>query len=178
MSKTRLAGLGALAIFAALALINLAFIARNPESLRPLAPGDLAPTNFELRGVNVGGTGGLAELRGKVVVVDFWAHWCGPCLQTMPRLEQLYAKHHAEGFEMLSINVPQERDEPSVLRLLDKLGITHPVWYDDGTAQGLFKAFELPRIVLVDKRGFIRVDHMERHLGDLESRIVELLEEP
>ena len=90
---------------------------------------------------------------------------------------RLYAAHHDDGFEVLSINVRQERSEAGVDRVLDEAGVTFPVYYDDGVAQAQYKAYTLPTMILVDKRGFIRDPHAERHLHDLDARITQLLRE-
>jgi thiol-disulfide isomerase/thioredoxin len=172
------AGTAVIGVLCAILAVNVLFVIRHGELLRPLRSGDLAPSSFSLRGANVPGYGGLVALRGHVVLIDFWAHWCGPCREGMPHVQRLYAKHHEQGFEVLSINVPQERSETGVHRALEEAGVTFPVYYDDGKAQALYNAYTLPTMVLVDKHGFIRDSHAERRLGSLDARIAQLLAEP
>ncbi len=175
--RSSTAGAILIATLCSILAVNTLFVIRHGELLRPLRPGDLAPSSFTVRGANVPGYGGLVALRGHVVLIDFWAHWCGPCRDGMPHVQRLYAKHHDRGFEVLSINVRQERSEAGVARVLDEAGVTFPVYYDDGAAQAQYKAYTLPTMVLVDKHGFIRDPHAERHLGDLDTRIDQLLRE-
>jgi thiol-disulfide isomerase/thioredoxin len=177
VSRERIAGGAAWALLAGLLLFQLAWVARNCEKLRPLRPGDLAPTGFTVRGMNVPGHGNLTALRGQVVLLDFWAHWCGPCRQTMPHIQELYDRHRERGFVVMSINVPQGRDEQAVARMLRDLEITFPVYWDDGRAQALYQAYTLPHMVLIDKTGRVRGEHIEHDLESLDRRIQELLAE-
>ena len=52
----------------------------------------------------------LADLQGKIVLVDFWATWCKPCLETMPRLQKLYSAYSARGFEVLGVSIDEDKD--------------------------------------------------------------------
>ena len=73
---------------------------------RPLAPAALAP-DFTLRTLD-GQNLRLHEQRGQVVLVNFWATWCGPCRQEMPHLNKLYDKYRASGFVLLGVNVDDD----------------------------------------------------------------------
>lgn len=170
-----IAGRGVGVLFAALLVINLAWIARHCEALRPIGRGDPAP-DVVLPRVDGAGTRSLAELRGKVVLVDFWATWCGPCEKTMPALERLHEKHHAAGFEVLSINEDAGENGPAVAaRYAVEKQLPWPVVHDrGGVAASLYKVEVYPTMLLVDKRGLVRkvevgvvsVDRLERQLDD------------
>ena len=71
-----------------------------------------------------GGDRALAESKGKVVLVDFWATWCNPCLETMPRLQKLYSAYSGRGFDIWGVSIDEDRDRVQKIRkMVGKLGI-------------------------------------------------------
>lgn len=120
----------------------------------------------------------LSGYRGKVVVMDFWATWCGPCKVEIPHLIELYNKYRSQGMVMLSIGI----DERSALaRLSPQLGINYPVLVDeDRTAAQKYGVQGIPRTIMIDKKGRIAFDHtgfapgMEAELeADIQTLIAE-----
>jgi thiol-disulfide isomerase/thioredoxin len=100
----------------------------------------------------------LAEQRGRVVMVNFWATWCGPCRQEMPHLNRLYEKYRASGFVLLGVNV--DDDTRNAAELANKLGLKFPVLLD--TDKGVSKLYDLstmPSTVLIDRDGKVRYVH-------------------
>jgi len=133
---------------------GLAFIAS--ASVEAIAPTAAAP-DFTLRTMN-GPNLRLAEQRGRVVMVNFWATWCGPCRQEMPHLNRLYEKYRASGFVLLGVNV--DDDTRNAAELATKLGLKFPVLLD--TDKGVSKLYDLstmPSTVLIDRDGKVRYVH-------------------
>jgi peroxiredoxin len=125
-------------------------------STHAIAPATTAP-DFTLRTMN-GPNLRLAEQRGRVVMVNFWATWCGPCRQEMPHLNRLYEKYRASGFVLLGVNV--DDDAANAVALATKLGIAFPVLLD--TDKGVSKLYDLstmPSTVLIDRDGKVRYVH-------------------
>lgn len=100
----------------------------------------------------------LANLRGKVVLVDFWASWCGPCMAEMPNVVSTYQKYHDKGFEILGISLDKEK--ASMEAALQKQGMTWPQYFDGGFWQNKisssFGINSIPAAWLIDKKGMIR----------------------
>jgi peroxiredoxin len=97
----------------------------------------------------------LQEQRGQVVMINFWATWCGPCRQEMPHLTRLYDKYRSAGFVILGVNV--DDDARRATDLATKLGLKFPVLLDtDKTVSRLYDLGTMPTSVLVDRNGRVR----------------------
>jgi peroxiredoxin len=127
-----------------------------------IAPGATAP-DFTLR--TLGGPNlRLQEQRGQVVLVNFWATWCGPCRQEMPQLAKLYDKYRASGFVLLGVNI--DDDAGKAADLATKLGLTFPISLDiDKKVSRLYDLTAMPSTVLIDREGRVRHVHRGYHEG-------------
>ncbi|MCP3984157.1 MAG: TlpA family protein disulfide reductase [bacterium] len=143
----------------------------------PIEPGLLAPT-FALSDLD-GRAVELESLRGRVVLVNFWATWCKPCEDEMPAMERLYQALQSRGFELLAISV-DESDEP-VLPFRDLHGLTFPILMDVEKAVALeYQSYRYPESFLIGPDGIL----VERYIGPREwdspayvSRIERLLDQ-
>ena len=133
------------------------------ESIRKRLTSQPAP-DFELERLS-GGTVKLSDLRGKVVVLNFWATWCGPCRQEMPHLAKVYEKYRDRGFEILAITTDEKADRPKVAPFVEEHGLTFPVLYDDGIA-GAYGVNGMPATVYIDAQGRTRYQTTGFHGDD------------
>ena len=121
-----------------------------------VAPAGVAP-DFTLRSID-GPNLRLQEQRGRVVLVNFWATWCGPCRQEMPHLNRLYEKYRASGFVLLGVNV--DDDQGKAAGVAAKLGLKFPVLLDtDKKVSQLYDMSAMPATVLIDKDGRVKYLH-------------------
>jgi thiol-disulfide isomerase/thioredoxin len=122
-------------------------------------------------GFSLSGRGGktidLAQFKGQVVMINFWASWCGPCRKEMPLLEDIYKKYKPMGFTMLAVNVePNTKDADAWLAKLAK-PVTFPIAYDvDSKVSKLYKVETMPSTVIVDRKGNVRALHRGYKDGD------------
>ncbi len=109
----------------------------------------------------------LAQFKGQVVMINFWATWCVPCRQEMPLLEDIYKKYKPMGFTMLAVNVePDSKAAEDWLGKLDK-PVTFPVAFDvDSKVSKLYKVPGMPSTVFVDRKGNVRAMHKGYKAGD------------
>ncbi|WP_437186643.1 TlpA family protein disulfide reductase [Planctomicrobium sp. SH668] len=99
----------------------------------------------------------LSEQKGKVIVLDFWATWCGPCLRTMPLLHDLMKNYDSSQVELVSVNL--EEPEEQIKSTLERLGLDFKVAMDiDGVAAARYEATSIPQIVVVDQTG--KISHL------------------
>jgi len=100
----------------------------------------------------------LSEFRGEVVMINFWASWCGPCRQEMPLLDELYTQYQPLGFTILGVNV--EQDSTQAKRMLKDIPVNFPVLFDNQSeVSKLYKVVAMPSTVLVDRDGNVRYLH-------------------
>ncbi len=116
--------------------------------------GDVAP-NFQLRDL-AGNMVSLSQLRGKIVLLNFWATWCGPCRVEMPAMEQLYRTFPRKEFEILAVSTdPQGAVVTRPFQ--QEMGFTFPILHDSEYRVGLtYGARTLPMTFMVDRQGVIR----------------------
>ena len=101
----------------------------------------------------------LSELRGQVVMINFWASWCGPCLQEMPLLEQIYQKYQPLGFTLLGVDV--EEDSNEAIKWLKKVKISFPILFDnENSVSDLYNVSAMPTTVIIDRHGKIGYIHL------------------
>ena len=100
----------------------------------------------------------LSELRGDVVMINFWASWCAPCRQEMPLLEEMNKKYSDLGFVLLGVNV--EEDSSKAVELLRDVPVSFPILYDNkNEVTKLYKVVAMPSTVMVDRDGNMRYLH-------------------
>jgi len=100
----------------------------------------------------------LSEMRGEVVLINFWASWCGPCRQEMPILSELHDKYKTMGFTVLGINV--EENSSDARKLLKEMPVSFPVLFDnDSSVSKQYDVAAMPSTVLVDRDGNMRYLH-------------------
>ena len=139
-------------LFSVVAAAGLATACMVASAAAPLANA-VAP-DFTLRSAD-GRNVRLDELRGQVVLVNFWATWCGPCRDEMPRLDTLYQKYHKSGFVLLGVNV--DDDPHTALATAAKLGVSFPVLLDtDKKVSKLYDLSTMPSTVVIDRDGKVR----------------------
>lgn len=144
--------------FLALAMAQVANVPASTDA-QMISPELLARittnTPLELKATAVDGSQiDLEKLRGKVVLLDFWATWCGPCVQEAPKVVATYNKLHDKGFEIIGISLDQNKE--SVSRFTKKLGMTWPQYFDgDKQVSSRFGIEAIPTMWLIDKEGHI-----------------------
>lgn len=141
------------------------------------AAGTGAPApNFSLP-TQSGKTVSLADLKGNVVMVNFWATWCGPCREEMPKLEALYERYHDLGFTLLGVNV--EQDSSGVAKFLQQTPVSFKILLDtQNNVSKLYNVVAMPSTVLIDRKGNVRYVHHGYQPGyenDYQTEIRKLL---
>jgi peroxiredoxin len=148
---------------AAACLLALLMFAPIPGAWAQSLVGQPAP-DFALRSLSQQ-TLRLSEFRGEVVLISFWASWCGSCRQAMPAFNAMYEKYNRAGLVMLSINVDDELHRAQ--HMTESLNIPFPVLYDERKDVGkLYLLDQMPLTVLVDRAGLVQQVFVGYHLGD------------
>ena len=120
-----------------------------------------------------GSTVKLSDLKGQVVMINFWATWCGPCRQEMPLLGQLQSKYEPLGFTLLGVNV--EPDSAGAVSWLKGMNVDFPILFDRKNAVAeSFGVEGMPSSVFIDRAGNVRYVHRGYQPGD-ESKYADMI---
>ena len=117
----------------------------------------------------------ISKMQGKVVLIDFWATWCGPCMGELPNVLDVYKKYHDKGFEIVGISF--DRDIESLQKVTKERGMTWPQYFDGKMWDNDFSAYYgiqgIPTVWLVDKEG--KVVDTEARGSELGDKVKKLL---
>ncbi len=120
--------------------------------------------NFTLKALS-GKNMKLSEMAGNVVLINFWASWCGPCREEMPLLNELHNKYEPLGFTVLGVNV--EEDPKNARGFLKNFPVDFPVVLDNkNTVSRQYNVIAMPTTVVVDRDGNVRYLHKGYKAGD------------
>jgi len=140
-------------------------------------PSRIAP-DFKLRTLD-GQEIVLFKLKGKVILLDFWATWCGPCRESIPHLIQLYNTYQKNGLEVIGMNVDRG-DIDTVRHFVKSLDIPYPITLTTQEVERGYRVTGLPTTILVDKEGRIR-EKIAGYTGgiakQMTAKVVDLLSE-
>ena len=115
----------------------------------------------------------LSEYRGDVVLINFWATWCGPCRQEMPLLDDLYGRYQRVGFNLLGVNI--DEDSRRAMQMVQELGVNFPVLFDENKeVSKLYEVEAMPVTILVDREGIVRHVHHGYKPGYEEKYLTEI----
>jgi len=97
----------------------------------------------------------LSQLKGKVVLLDFWASWCSPCRRSMPHIEETWAKYQKKGLMVIGVNV--DKESSSAQKFLNGFKVSYPVGMDpNAKVLGSYQVMSMPTAFLIDKKGIVR----------------------
>jgi thiol-disulfide isomerase/thioredoxin len=124
------------------------------ESEQPHMRGKVAPafTLTDLDGKKVS----LSDFKGRPVLVNFWATWCGPCKVEMPWFEEFHKQYAAQGFEILGLTDDVDAGKDTITKVAHKIGVSYPILLTDGKVQTAYGGLDvLPMSFYVDRNGVV-----------------------
>jgi thiol-disulfide isomerase/thioredoxin len=142
-------------------------LALNATNAFAVSIGEKAP-DFNIPRLEVKGMISLEHYRGKVVYIDFWASWCGPCRKSLPALNLVRTEFRKKGFEVIAINLDEERED--AIAFLKKFPVAYPTAID--TSSKVPEAYGLigmPTAYLVDRKGIVQLVHEGFKKSDIEQ---------
>jgi thiol-disulfide isomerase/thioredoxin len=119
----------------------------------------------------------LSEHSGEVVLINFWATWCGPCRQEMPLLDEIYGKYRRAGLVLFSVNLDEQNNLEAAREMAKTLRVSYPVLFDARKeVSRAYQASTMPLTVLIDREGVVRYIS-EGYKAGYETRYTEKLRE-
>ena len=144
---------------------------KGEVEINPPSVGDTAP-DFTLKGIN-GNTSSLADYKGKVVMVEFWATWCPPCKELTPILEKIHKKYKDKGFIILAL-VSEDEGEAAIRSFIKEHGITYPVLLADQETMRHYGISSIPVTFIINKEGRVVTIHMGNTQGIMQKLTSEI----
>ncbi|MEZ5426286.1 MAG: TlpA disulfide reductase family protein [Pyrinomonadaceae bacterium] len=138
-----------------------------PNKNLPMPPkkplGEMRWTKFDGKTNADGDDQRLDDLKGKVVILDFWATYCAPCLEEIPHLNELQTKHNSKGFEVIGLHVGGEEDRPKVPEFAEKLKINYTLATPEIALESFifYQDTSIPQTLVLDREGKL----VERFVG-------------
>ena len=156
-------------IFSKLALLVFILL---PFNAFAISVGDTVPS-FKARSIDGSNTVAVEEYRGKVVLIDFWASWCPPCLKSLPKYDDLRREIGTSDFEIVAVNVDENTED--AIKFLAKHPVSYRIAKDSkGVLPGVFGVKAMPTSYLIDKNGVVKYVHAAFKEGDIEKLKVEI----
>lgn len=149
---------------------------KAPERPKLLAVGSKAP-DWSLQTPG-GDTVSLSKLRGSIVVLDFWAVWCGPCVQAMPHLQELHENYKGKGVKIFGLNT-REREENDPAKFMKDKGFTYGLLLESDDVAKAYKVGGIPTFYIIDQNGEIALTKVGYNPNDksIEETLKKLLED-
>lgn len=129
----------------------------------------------DLDGVEVS----LSNLRGKIVLLEFWATWCPPCRESIPAMNELYKKYNDKGLVLLGISVDKGQNIAEDIRaFIREYSIKYPIAIDSKNVNTLYGVYSIPTLILIDKAGKVALKNigfspeMEKRLSSEIERLL------
>jgi len=149
----------AIGMAAGVAVVVFGLLVLSPPPEDPIRPGQPAP-GFELPRLDGGPAIALSALRGRVVLLNFWATWCGPCEAEMPAMQRLYQALAGPDFELVAVSVDASREDVEAFR--SRLGLGFPIALDpEKRVADAYQSHRYPESYLLDREGRI----LARYIG-------------
>ncbi len=153
-------------------LILMVFVFLPFSVSAAISVGDTAPS-FKARSIDGSSNVSLEDYRGKVVLIDFWASWCPPCLRSFPKYDDLRREIGTTDFEIVAINVDENTEDAK--KFLAKHPVAFPIVKDPkGVLPGVFGVKAMPTSYLIDQNGVVKYVHAAFKEGDIEKLRVEI----
>jgi len=131
----------------------------DASSANPVAVGAPAPAYAAT--TITGAPAALADLRGRVVLLNIWATWCKPCRQEMPALDTLERRHAAAGLTVVGVSIDEPGERDRIAPFAQELGASYTLWHDpDDRVSSTFLAIGVPASYLIDRDGTLRWRHV------------------
>lgn len=143
-----------------------------PFSVSAISVGETVPS-FKARTIDGSKSLALEDYRGKVVLLDFWASWCPPCLRSLPKYNDLRREIGTANFEIVAINVDENTNDAR--KFLQKHPVSYPIAKDPkGILPGVFGVKAMPTSYLIDQNGVVQYVHAAFKEGDIEKLKAEI----